>query len=145
MSGARDGPSMDRSSLIKRLMATFLGELDEHVRSLNRDLLALEKEPDGPSRAEVFASMLRAMHSLKGAARSVNVKPIESVGHLLEELIGAGRGGRLSFDHDLFALLFASADTIEEAGIRLREQSDLSDSPLVALLPHLEAVALSSS
>src|SRR3954471_19947955 len=126
MSGARDAPTMDRNSLIKRLMATFLGELDEHVRSLNRDLLALEKDPDGPSRAEAFSSMLRAMHSLKGASRSVNVAPIESISHLLEEIMVAGRDGRLAFDHELFALLFAAADALEEAGIRLREEADLS-------------------
>ncbi|WP_435011403.1 hybrid sensor histidine kinase/response regulator [Tundrisphaera lichenicola] len=132
---------MDRNSLIKRLMATFLVELDEHVRALNHDLLALERDPAGPGRAESFASMLRAAHSLKGAARSVNVGPIESMSHLLEELFVAGGEGRLAFDHDLFALLFASADAIEEAGLRLREQADLSDSPLVALLPHLKAAA----
>ena len=130
---------MDRTSLIKRLMSTFLGELDEHVRSLNRDLLALEKDPLGPGRDETFKSLLRAAHSLKGAARSVNVRPIESASHLLEELFISGRDGRSPFDHERFSLLFASADAIEEAGIRLREQADLSDSPLVALIPHLEA------
>ena len=35
---------MDKDPLIKRLMATFLEELEEHVAALNRDLLALEKE-----------------------------------------------------------------------------------------------------
>jgi len=135
---------MDRNNLIKRLMATFLGELDEHVRTINRDLLALEKDPVGPGRGESFGSLLRAAHSLKGAARSVNVGPIESVSHLLEELVVAGRDGLLAFDHGLFALLFASADAIEEAGTRLREQVDLLDSPLVALPPRLEAPQLTS-
>ncbi len=49
---------MDRSKLIERLMATFLDELAEHVRAINDDLLALEKErgrttrrgPSGSSR-----------------------------------------------------------------------------------------------
>jgi two-component system chemotaxis sensor kinase CheA len=136
---------MDKNSLIKRLMATFLGELDEHVRSLNRDLLALEKDPSGPIRAEAFATMLRAAHSLKGAARSVNVVAIESASHLLEELFISGRDGPSGFDRELFSLLFASVDAIEEAGIRLREQADLADSPLVALIPHLEAAAARST
>jgi two-component system, chemotaxis family, sensor kinase CheA len=135
---------MDRNSLIKRLMATFLGELDEHVRSLNRHLLAIEKDPLGPNRAESFAAMLRAAHSLKGAARSVNVAPIEEASHLLEELFVLGRDGRSTFNHERFTLLFASADAIEEVGHRLREEADLSDSPLVALIPHLEAAAQSN-
>jgi len=132
---------MDRDTLIKRLMATFLGELDEHVRSLNRDLLAVEKGADGAARSEAFGSMLRASHSLKGAARSVDVGPIEEATHLLEEVFVAGRDGRLVPDAGLSSLLFAAVDAIEEVGGRLREQADLSDSPLVALLPRLEAAA----
>ncbi len=137
----RAGASMDRNSLIKRLMSTFLGELDEHVRSLNRDLLALERGLDGPARSEAFQAMLRALHSLKGAARSVDVGAIESACHLLEEVFAAGRDGRLVLDRDLFSLLFASTDAVEEVGGRLREQADLADSPLVRLLPRLEAAS----
>jgi len=133
------GPTMDRDTLIKRLMSTFLGELDEHVRALNRDLLALEKGGEGPARVEAFGSMLRASHSLKGAARSVDVGPIEAASHLLEDLFAAGRAGRLPADADHSALLFAAVDAIEEAGARLREQADLGGSPLVAMLPRLEA------
>src|SRR5688500_5053914 len=112
---------MDRDALIKRLMATFLGELDEHARALNRDLLALEKSPDAPERAERFKALFRAAHSLKGAARSVGVGTIEAACHALEEVLGAARDGRLAISRDLFALLFAAADAIEEAGMRLRE------------------------
>ena len=43
---------MDKDQLIKRLMTTFLEELEEHVGALNRDLLALEKDPSGQERAE---------------------------------------------------------------------------------------------
>ena len=38
-------------------------------------------------------------------------------------------------------MLFAAADAIEEAGMRLREQQDLTGSPLAALLPRLDAAA----
>src|SRR5207247_691879 len=42
---------------------------------------------------------------------------------------------------DIFPLLFATADAFEEAGMRLREQQDLSGAPLAELLPDLEAAA----
>jgi two-component system chemotaxis sensor kinase CheA len=48
-------------------------------------------------------------------------------------------------DADRFALLFSAADAIEEAGMRLREQRDLADSPLTRLLPRLESEASTSS
>jgi two-component system chemotaxis sensor kinase CheA len=132
---------MDRNKLIERLMATFLDELDEHVRTLNTELLALEKGGEEEERASRLKDLFRAAHSLKGAARSVNVPVIEGACHRLEEILASARDGALTLTREHFALLFASADGIEEAGMRLREQRDLSESPLAALLPQLEAAA----
>ena len=42
---------MDKHELEKRLMSTFLEELHEHVEAINRDLLALEKEPSDDEQA----------------------------------------------------------------------------------------------
>ena len=36
---------MKDDDLIKRLMATFLDELEEHIATLNESLLALERGP----------------------------------------------------------------------------------------------------
>jgi two-component system chemotaxis sensor kinase CheA len=130
---------MDKTKLIQRLMATFLEELEEHVRTLNQDLLALEKDPQGAERAQRLKSLFRTAHSLKGAARSVNVAPVEKACHHLEEALSAVRDGTRDLDPDLFALLFRAADALEEAGMRLREQRDLSGSPLAELLPRLES------
>lgn len=134
---------MDRKQLIARLMATFLGELDEHVRGLNADLLALEKgtDPDGPVRRERLGAIFRAAHSLKGAARSVGAAVIEEACHRLEEILGPVRDGTRAISADLFGLLFAAADAIEEAGGRLRDGRPLDDSLLAALLPRLDEAA----
>src|SRR4051794_30695723 len=113
---------MDRNKLIERLMTTFLGELAEHVRTINEVLLALEKGPEGTGRAEEFKTLLRVAHSLKGAARSVGVAAIEEACHRIEEILTAARDGHRGLDPDRFALLFAAADALEEAGMRLREQ-----------------------
>jgi two-component system chemotaxis sensor kinase CheA len=130
---------MDKGKLIQRLMATFLEELQEHVRALNQELLALEKDPPAEEQARRLKGLFRAAHSLKGAARSVNVPLVEGACHRLEEILAAARDGALALTPEHFALLFATADGIEEAGMRLREQQDLSGSPLADLLPRLEA------
>src|SRR5262249_41947419 len=57
----------------------------------------------------------------------------------LEEMLAAARDGTAELGPDQFALLFAAADAIEAAGMRLREQRDLSGSPLAELLPQLSA------
>jgi two-component system chemotaxis sensor kinase CheA len=129
---------MDKEQLVQRLMATFLGELEEHAGALNRDLLALEKEPQGPPRAELCKTLFRTAHSLKGAARSVTVAPIEAACHRLEGILADVRDGQLSPGPELFQLLFATVDAIEDAGRRLREKRPL-DGPLGGLLPRLDA------
>ena len=132
---------MDKDQLIKRLMETFLEELEEHIGALNRDLLALEKNPSASDRAERLKTLFRTAHSLKGAARSVNATLIESTCHHLEEILSAVRDGKSRFTSQLYVLLFATADAIEEAGMRLREQQDLTGAPLATLLPRLNAAA----
>jgi two-component system chemotaxis sensor kinase CheA len=129
---------MDREQLVQRLMATFLAELEEHARSLNRDLLALEKDPAGEPRAELARTLFRTAHSLKGAARSVSVGPVETACHRLEGILAEVRDGGLRPAPELFQLLFATVDAIEDAGRRLRDQRALDDGPLSALLPRLE-------
>jgi two-component system chemotaxis sensor kinase CheA len=129
---------MDKNQLIQRLMATFLEELADHVRTLNQDLLVLEKDPPPAQRAERLQSLFRTAHSLKGAARSVSAGVIESACHQLEEILAAARDEAAPLTPERFELLFATADAIEEAGMRLREQHDLTGSPLAALLPRLE-------
>jgi len=130
---------VDKAKLITRLMNTFLDELQEHVRALNRESLALEKNPAEAERARRLQELLRTAHSLKGAAHSVDLSLIEQACHGLEDLLAGVRDNRVAFDSELFSLLFAMADSLEEAEMRLREQRDLADSPLGALLPRLEA------
>ena len=129
---------MDREDLTRRLMATFLGELDEHVRALNRDLLALERHPD-EGRAELLEALHRTAHSLKGAARSVNVGVVETACHHLEEILGRVRDGIFPLDPTLVQLLFTAADGLGEVGRRLRDTRDVAGSPLETLLPGLDA------
>jgi len=129
---------MDKRELTKRLMTTYLDELDEHVRTLNRDLLALEKDPAAEQREKLIQSLFRAAHSLKGASRAVDIELIEQVCHVLEDLLASVRDSHRALGSDLFAMLFKAADAIEEAGMRLREEQTLDEAPLVQLLPVLK-------
>lgn len=122
-------------------MATFREELEEHVRTFNQNVLALEKAPPPAEQSERIKTLFRTVHSLKGAARSVNVAVIETACHHLESILSAVRDGHRTLGPDLFALLFAAADAFEEAGMRLRELQDLADSPLAGLAPRLRQFA----
>ena len=132
---------MNKDALAKRLMATYVDELDDQVRALNRGLLELEKTPPGPAQAESLKTLLRAAHSLKGASRSVNVGVIEAACHQLESVFAALQSGKLALGDKLFGELFAAADAIEQAGKRLRRQENTAGEALDAVLPRLESLA----
>jgi two-component system chemotaxis sensor kinase CheA len=121
---------MDKADLVKRLMVTFVGELEDHARAIERDLLALEKKPAPEVRGLLFASLFRTAHSLKGSARTVRVGLLETTAHHLEEVFAAARDGRLPLDATFFELLLATVDAIGEAGQRLRTNGNLAGARL---------------
>ena len=129
---------IDKQELTKRLMATFLEELHEHTGAWSDHLLALEKGPSGPDRSELLKSLFRSAHSLKGAARAVGVGLIEQVCHRLEDLLADVRDGQRALTPELISLFLEAADAIEEAGMRLREEQRLTDSPLSAFAAKLD-------
>ena len=132
---------MDKDKLAKRLLVTFQGEIPEHVGALNENLLALEKDPQGPAAPGQLKSLFRAAHSLKGAARSVSLTPIEEMCHHLEEVLRAVQNGLMPLGEETFALLFAAADALEDARKRLAAEQDLSGGLLGELAPRLAALA----
>jgi two-component system chemotaxis sensor kinase CheA len=128
---------MDRDKLVQRLMATFLGELEEHLRALERDLLALDKD-SGQGRTELLETLFRTAHSLKGAARSVTIRPIEVACHQLEEILSTLRDGVRPLTPDLVQIFFATTDALKDAAARLRANESLSGTPIEAIVPQLE-------
>jgi two-component system chemotaxis sensor kinase CheA len=132
---------VDREKLAQRLMATYLEELQEHVVSLNRNLMAMEDDPAAEERPELFNLLFRAAHSLKGASRAVSIELVETVCHHMEDVLGAARDGKLELMPQHFSVLFQAVDGIEDVGKRLRASQDLTDSPLHAVLPGLTSAA----
>lgn len=128
---------MDRQALIERLMATFLEELEEYVRAFDRDLLAFEKTEAESERRDLLTTLFRTAHSLKGAARVVEQKPIETAAHYLEEILAAARANPPMLDRGMLQVLFASADALKDAAWRLREKRNLDGSAVASLLPRL--------
>ncbi len=125
---------MNKDQLAARLLATFVAELEEQIRAMNADLLALEANPTDPER---LRSLFRVAHTLKGAARAAGVPAVEQACHALETLLAEARDGRLPLGAEEFALLFAAADALGDAGKRLKEGRTLGDAPIAALRDRL--------
>ncbi len=71
--------------IVMELLGIFAAEAEEHIEAINRDLLQLE-EAEGAGSGELLEGLFRAAHSLKGAARAVNLPQVESIAHQLEDL-----------------------------------------------------------
>jgi two-component system sensor histidine kinase and response regulator WspE len=75
------------------LIDLFRAEVETHAEVLSSALLALERSPGDTSRV---SEMMRAAHSIKGAARVVGVDPAVSVAHVMEDCFVAAQKGALS-------------------------------------------------
>jgi two-component system, chemotaxis family, sensor kinase CheA len=106
-----------REALAARLRAAFLDDLDEQLRVLNAELLALEAAPAAP---EPMKALFRAAHTLKGAAHAASLPAVERLCHAVEEMLARGRDGALVLEPGHFAFLFAAADALAAAGERMR-------------------------
>jgi two-component system chemotaxis sensor kinase CheA len=92
------------SEFFKKLRATFAIEADEHLTAMFAGLLELEKADTGDS-AAVLERVYREAHSLKGAARAVELHDIATLCHALEEVFSAWKGGQITAAPPLFDLL----------------------------------------
>jgi len=77
----------DRAQALReRLLATFRVEADEHLRAIATELEVIGAAPASDV-AGHLERLFRAMHTLKGAARSVGIAEVEAETHRCEALI----------------------------------------------------------
>jgi two-component system sensor histidine kinase and response regulator WspE len=72
-------------------------------------LLLLEQSPDD---AQILAALMRAAHSLKGAARLVQLETLVQFCHLIEDFFVAVQKGRITIDERHIDLIFRAEDLL---------------------------------
>ncbi len=102
----------NNDAFLKKLLATFRVEADEHLKAMSAGLIELEKTPAAGRHAEIVESIFREAHSLKGAARAVNLKEIESVCQPLESVFAELKNKQLAVSPPLFDLLYQTVDAL---------------------------------
>jgi two-component system chemotaxis sensor kinase CheA len=96
----------------KRLLATFQVEAGEHLQAMSSGLIELEKMPTGARQAEIVERVFREAHSLKGAARAVNLTQIESACQPLESVFAALKSNQLAASPPLLDILHQTIDAL---------------------------------
>ena len=97
-------------ALLQKLVQTFAVEAAEHLQTLNQALLRLERAPDPHSSEEMLQQAFRAAHSLKGAARTVDNKDIETLAAAIETILQSARDGKLTLEPAICDVLYETLD-----------------------------------
>lgn len=92
------------------MLELFQSEMDTHIPVLNAGLLALEKGQAGAAEIE---AMMRAAHSIKGAARIVGIEPAVRVSHVMEDCFTAAKDKRITLSSDAVDVLLHGVDTLQ--------------------------------
>ena len=99
----------------------FRVEAESQLNILQQGLLDSEsREKNG----EILETMMRAAHSLKGAARMVGVEPVVQISHVMEDCLVTVQKGELQLTESLVDALLFAVDMI--GSIAKLEEADIS-------------------
>ncbi|MBI4726021.1 chemotaxis protein CheA [candidate division TA06 bacterium] len=99
----------------------FVSETREHLVSLNRALLALEKNPGDPA---LLDEIFRSLHTIKGMAGSIGQDQIAELAHKAEDLLDKLRKRQLKLAQPQVDAIFESIDYLESAVAELAAGRD---------------------
>src|SRR5262245_27290610 len=92
------------------LLNIFRDEVAEYLATLNNTLLQIETSE---ASTESLRELNRVAHSMKGAARAVGLKLIETIAHYMEEVFEAALRSELTLSPDVCDTLYDGLDLIQ--------------------------------
>lgn len=95
---------------MNQYMSIFIDEANDHLQSLNENMLRLEQQPDDLGIVQVI---FRSAHTLKGMSATMGFEDLASLTHEMENVLDLVRNGKLSMDGDIFDTLFKGLDALE--------------------------------
>ncbi|CAN7328747.1 hybrid sensor histidine kinase/response regulator [Phenylobacterium sp. LjRoot225] len=101
----------------------FRVEAESQTQVLTDGLLALERDPTS---ADHLEACMRAAHSLKGAARIVDIDAAVSLAHAMEDIFVGAQEARIALDQDSIDLLLRGVDLM----LSIAASPNLSADPL---------------
>jgi two-component system chemotaxis sensor kinase CheA len=119
------------TDIAQKLMAIFQGEHAEHLSHIRSVLALLENVTDTRGRTELDDAFRRA-HSLKGAARAVDLDAVEGLASELETLFSRVREGTLPLDQAAISVIHQVLGASEDCVAAFRE-GRIPDAPRAAL------------
>ncbi len=122
------------------LLDLFRAEVEEHTGVLTDALLDLERDPD---KAQDVEALMRAAHSVKGAARIVQIDVAADLSHKMENFFVAVQEGRSNLTSEHVDTLLKGVDllrVIAEAADDIASWQAANQEAATALLASIEAL-----
>ncbi|MFC5532475.1 chemotaxis protein CheW [Cohnella yongneupensis] len=95
---------------MNQYLSIFIDEANDHLQSLNENMLRLEQQPEDVSIVQVI---FRSAHTLKGMSATMEFKDLASLTHEMENVLDLVRNGKLSMNGNIFDTLFKCLDELE--------------------------------
>ncbi len=95
----------------QKLLAVFQAEHKDHLAGIRAALAKLE---EGVATGKELDEAFRRAHSLKGAARAVDLHELETLAHRLETLFSKVRGGTMQLEKPVVGLIHTVLDITED-------------------------------
>ena len=122
---------------IDEIVAEFLVESHENLDQLDRDLLALEQNPDS---RELLASIFRTIHTIKGTSGFLAFHRLEQLTHVGENLLSRLRDGRIQLTEDRASALLGMVDAVRILLASIEQTGSEGDVDHSALIETLSAL-----
>ncbi|MDZ7776462.1 MAG: Hpt domain-containing protein [Bacteroidales bacterium] len=106
------GMNKSDEEFYKELLNDFKEEGVEHLQTIVNGLLDIEKKGKSEDQ-ELLETIFRETHSLKGAARAVDLKTIENLCMAMESVMQKVKDGKLGFSPGFFDVFFEGTDLLE--------------------------------
>jgi two-component system chemotaxis sensor kinase CheA len=130
------------ADFLKRIRETFRIEAEEHLRAFSAGLIELEKTHPEERVTEIIETMFREVHSLKGAARSVDQKEIESLCQPLESIFSALKSRKINLSPFSFSLFYKAMDHLKKLITTTgKDQSGADHQIIRGLIQQLKEIA----
>ncbi|GGD68210.1 chemotaxis protein CheA [Paenibacillus nasutitermitis] len=91
-------------------LSMFIDESNDHLQSLNENLLKLEGDPEDISIVQII---FRSAHTLKGMSATMGYEDLASLTHEMENVLDLVRNSKLKMDSFIFDTLFKGLDALE--------------------------------
>lgn len=91
------------------LLTLFLQEVETHAKALNQGIVALEQDPDA---SRLMEPLMRAAHSIKGAASIVGIDSVVELAHAIEDGFVAAQKGEVQIEPGLIDIFLKAVDLL---------------------------------